>query len=72
MILNSRKLVSEKSEYGTLAIPPGLDPEGVKSSRSLSVDCKEPWMMMLFYLSISATWKLFLWGVGDRRGIKKK
>lgn len=49
VILDSRKLVSEKSQYSTLATPPGLDSEAIKTSRSLSVDFKVPWMRLLLH-----------------------
>lgn len=49
MIPDSRELVSEQSQYSTLAAPSGLDPEGTESSRSLAVGFKEPWMRLLFH-----------------------
>jgi len=49
VIRDSRKPESEKSQYNTLATPSGLDPEAIKTSRSLSVDFKEPWMRLLFH-----------------------
>lgn len=49
MIPDSRELVSEQSQYNTLAAPSGLDPETTESSGSLAVDFKEPWMRLLFH-----------------------
>lgn len=72
MILDSRKLVSVKSQYSTLATTSGLDPEAIKTSRSLSVDCKEPWMRLLFHRDPPVHpqyLEVFSMGMGDRKEI---
>lgn len=77
VILDPRKLVSEKSQYNTLATPSGLGPEAIKTGRNLSVDFKEPWMRPLFHrqppvhpqdLEVLSTAG---WGIG-KKGRKRK